>query len=103
MEIVAKVSIKKSNFDEWLDFFNGYKDRRDEFIENEIVEKISENEAKVSFTIINLDGLTQLSSSEDITAREKELGIITEICTLNVSKNNIKAAKEINATIKILK
>ena len=53
MEIVAKVSIKKSNFDEWLDFFNGYKDRRDEFIENEIVEKISENEAKVSFTIIN--------------------------------------------------
>ena len=51
----------------------------DEFIENEIVEKISENEAKVSFTIINLDGLTQLSSSEDITAREKELGIITEI------------------------
>ena len=79
MEIVAKVSINKSNFDEWLDFFNGYKDRRDEFVENEIVEKISENEAKVSFTIINLDGLTQLSSSEDITVREKELGIITEI------------------------
>ena len=79
MEIVAKVSIKKSNFDEWLDFFNGYKDRRDEFVENEIVEKISENEAKVSFTIINLDGLTQLSSSEDITVREKELGIVTEI------------------------
>lgn len=79
MEIVAKVSINKSNFDEWLDFFNGYKDRRDEFVENEIIEKISENEAKVSFTIINLDGLTQLSSSEDITAREKELGIVTEI------------------------
>jgi hypothetical protein len=79
MEIVAKVSINKSNFDEWLDFFNGYKDRRDEFVENEIVEKISENEAKVSFTIINLDGLTQLSSSEDITVREKELGIVTEI------------------------
>jgi len=79
MEIVAKVSINKSNFDEWLDFFNGYKDRRDEFVENEVVEKISENEAKVSFTIINLDGLTQLSSSEDITVREKELGIVTEI------------------------
>jgi len=79
MEIVAKVSINKSNFDEWLDFFNGYKDRRDEFVENEIIEKISENEAKVSFTIINLDGLTQLSSSEDITVREKELGIVTEI------------------------
>ena len=79
MEIVAKVSINKSNFDEWLDFFNGYKDRRDEFVENEIVEKISENEAKVSFTIINLDGLTQLSSSEDITVRQKELGIVTEI------------------------
>ena len=79
MEIVAKVSINKSNFDEWLDFFNGYKDRRDEFVENEIVEKISENEAKVSFTIINLDGLTQLSSSEDITVREKELGIVTDI------------------------
>ncbi len=79
MEIVAKVSIENSNFDEWLEFFDGYKQRRHEFIENEVVEKMSENEAKVSFTIINLEGLTQLSSSEDITAKEKELGVVTEI------------------------
>ena len=79
MEIVAKVSIENSNFEEWLEFFDGYRHRRHEFIENEVIEKMSENEAKVSFTIINLEGLTQLSSSEDITAKEKELGVITEI------------------------
>ena len=65
--------------DEWLEFFDGYRLRRHEFIENEVIEKMSENEAKVSFTIINLEGLTQLSSSEDITAKEKELGVVTEI------------------------
>ena len=33
---------------------------------NEVVEKISDTEAKVSFDITDLDGLTRLSSSEEI-------------------------------------
>ena len=79
MQIVAKVTINNSNFEEWLKFFDGYKDRRSEFVSNEVVEKISDTEAKVSFDITDLDGLTRLSSSEEIRLKETELGIVTEI------------------------
>ena len=79
MQIVAKVTINNSSFEEWLKFFDGYKDRRSEFVSNEVVEKISDKEAKVSFDITDLDGLTKLSSSEEIRLKETELGIVTEI------------------------
>ena len=79
MQIVAKVTINNSTFEEWLKFFDGYKDRRSEFVSNEVVEKISDTEAKVSFDITDLDGLTRLSSSEEIRLKETELGIVTEI------------------------
>ena len=79
MQIVAKVTINNSTFEEWLKFFDGYKDRRSEFVSNEVVEKISDTEAKVSFDITDLDGLTRLSSSEEIRLKETELGILTEI------------------------
>lgn len=79
MQIVAKVTINNSTFEEWLKFFDGYKDRRSEFVSNELVEKISDTEAKVSFDITDLDGLTRLSSSEEIRLKETELGIVTEI------------------------
>lgn len=79
MQIVAKVIINNSTFEEWLKFFDGYKDRRSEFVSNEVVEKISDTEAKVSFDITDLDGLTRLSSSEEIRLKETELGIVTEI------------------------
>ncbi len=79
MQIVAKVTINNSSFEEWLKFFDGYKDRRSEFVSNEVVEKISDTEAKVSFDITDLDGLTRLSSSEEIRLKETELGILTEI------------------------
>ena len=79
MQIVAKVTINNSTFEEWLKFFDGYKDRRSEFVSNEVVEKISDTEAKVSFDITDLDGLTRLSSSEEIRLKETELGVVTEI------------------------
>ena len=79
MQIVAKVTINNSSFEEWLKFFDGYKDKRSEFVSNEVVEKISDTEAKVSFDITDLDGLTRLSSSEEIRLKETELGILTEI------------------------
>ena len=79
MQIVAKVTINNSSFEEWLKFFDGYKDRRSEFVSNEVVEKISDTEAKVSFDITDLDGLTRLSSSEEIRLKETELGILSEI------------------------
>ena len=79
MKVVAKVTISNSNFENWSEFFNGYKDKRSEFVQNEIVEKINEKEARVTFEITDLEGLTSLSSSEEITSKEAELGVITEI------------------------
>ena len=79
MQIVAKVTINDSNFEDWSAFFESYKDKRSEFIKNETVEKISDNEARVTFEIIDLEGLTHLSSSKEITSKEAELGVVTEI------------------------
>ena len=79
MQIVAKVTISNSNFEDWSAFFNSYKDKRSEFVKNETVEKINNNEARVTFEITDLEGLTQLSSSKEITSKEAELGVVTEI------------------------
>ena len=79
MQIVAKVTISNSNFENWSVFFDSYKDKRSEFVKNETVEKINDNEARVTFEITDLEGLTHLSSSEEITSREVELGVVTEI------------------------
>ena len=79
MQVVAKVTISNSNFETWLKFFNGYKEKRSEFIQNEVVEKINDQEARVTFDITDLEGLTSLSASEEITSREAELGVVTEI------------------------
>ena len=79
MQIVAKVTISNSNFEDWSVFFDSYKEKRSEFVLNEIVEKINDNEARVSFEITDLEGLTRLSSSEEITSKEAELGVVTEI------------------------
>ena len=75
MQIIAKITINHSNFEEWSKFFDSYKQKRGEFVTNEVVEKVSDNEARVSFEIIDLEGLTQLSSSQDITSKEEELGV----------------------------
>ena len=79
MQIVAKVTINNSNFEDWAAFFNSYKDKRSEFVQNETVEKVNENEAKVTFEITDLECLTNLSSSKEITSKEAELGVVTEI------------------------
>ena len=79
MQIVAKVTLSNSDYANWLAFFDSYKVKRSEFVQNEIIEKINDHEARVTFEITDLEGLTQLSSSEDITSKEAELGIVTEI------------------------
>ena len=79
MQIVAKVTINNSNFEDWSAFFESYKDKRSEFVKNETVQKINDNEARVTFEITDLEGLTHLSSSKEITSKEAELGVVTEI------------------------
>ena len=79
MQIVAKVTLSNSSFEDWSAFFDSYKDKRSEFVQNETVEKINENEARVTFEITDLEGLTNLSSSKEITSKEAELGAVTQI------------------------
>ncbi len=79
MKIVAKVTISNSSFENWSAFFDSYKEKRNEFVKNETVVKISDDEARVTFEIIDLEGLTLLSSSKEITSKEAELGVVTEI------------------------
>ena len=79
MQIVAKVTLSNSSFEDWSAFFDSYKDKRSEFVQNETVEKINENEARVTFEITDLEGLTNLSYSKEITSKEAELGVVTEI------------------------
>ena len=79
MQVTAKVTIQNSTYENWYDFFLSYSEKRADFVKNEKVEKINSNEAKVSFEIIDLEGLTKLSSSKEITEKEAEMGILTEI------------------------
>ena len=79
MQIVAKVTLSNSSLEDWSAFFDSYKDKRSEFVQNETVEKINKNEARVTFEITDLEGLTNLSSSKEITSKEAELGVVTEI------------------------
>ena len=77
MQITAKV-ISDATFEEWSEFFDSYKQERSQFVTNELVES-KRKEAKVSFEITDLEGLTKLSSSPAIISKEEELGVVTEI------------------------
>ena len=46
MRIVAQVRITKSNFHEWKAFFDSYEQERLQFVCDEIVKKINDNEFK---------------------------------------------------------
>ena len=46
---------------------------------NEVIEKTSDTSALVSFEILDLDGLTNLSSRADIVEMEQKLKVTTSI------------------------
>ena len=79
MKVLAKITISKGTFEEWAVFFESYSSERQQFIDNEKIEKVSSNEARVEFEIKNLEGLTNLSSRTDILSKEEELGVKTDI------------------------
>lgn len=79
MHVVATVNISKGNFDEWVLFFKSYEDLRHKFVENEVITQISQSEASVSFTIVDMDGLTELSSSQFLLDGEARLGVTVEL------------------------
>jgi hypothetical protein len=77
MQLKAHIKIQNSTFEEWLTFFQGYSAQRSKYVKNEVVVKIGENEAQVSFEVTDVDGLTELSATDEIRLREQELGVIT--------------------------
>ena len=79
MNVTAAVSIANGTFDEWLEFFESYKEDREKFVVNEVIEKTSDTSALISFQILDLDGLTRLSSRGDIVEMEQKLKVTTSI------------------------
>ena len=79
MEVVATVKISKSDFDEWLLFFQSYEHLRKKFVTNEVITKISDSEATVSFKVLDIEGLTTLSSSQFLLDGEERLGVGVEL------------------------
>ena len=79
MNVIAEVNIANGTFDEWLKFFESYKADREKFVINEVIEKTSDTSALVSFEILDLDGLTNLSSRADIVEIEQKLKVTTSI------------------------
>ena len=79
MKVSAEVTIGNGTYDDWLKFFKSYEEERGQFVTNEVIEKTSEHSALVTFEIVNLDGLTELSSRADILETEKSMQITTAI------------------------
>ena len=79
MDVVANVKISKSDFDEWLLFFQSYEYLRKKFVTNEVITKISDSEATVSFKVLDIEGLTTLSSSQFLLDGEEKLGVGVEL------------------------
>ena len=79
MDVAAAVSISDGNFDEWFDFFKSYEALRHEFVADGVITKVSDTEALVVFTIKDINGLTELSSSQFLLDGEARLGITVEL------------------------
>ena len=77
MLLKARINIQYGTFEEWLAFFQSYSDQRSKYVKDEVVVKIGEDEAHVSFEVTDIDGITELSAADDIRLREQELGVIT--------------------------
>lgn len=79
MDVIATVNISNGDFGGWLEFFKSYETLRHKYVENEIITQISSSQAVVSFTIVDFDGLTDLSGSQLLRDGEDRLGISVEI------------------------
>ena len=79
MKVTAEVTIGNGTYEDWLEFFKSYESERIKFVSNEVIQKESTNSAVVTFDIVNLEGLTKLSSRDDIIETEKRMQITTAI------------------------
>jgi len=45
MKVSAEVTIGNGTFDDWLEFFKSYESERNQFVDDEVIEKTSDNSA----------------------------------------------------------
>ena len=68
-------------FDEWKSIYDGDHDLRKQFMEDDIVGKVSENWAMIKFTVINPEKMNQMMSKR-IPEIAPSIGLEHEINTL---------------------
>ena len=66
MKVRATVDIKGCDFDAWKEFYDSYAAERAKYVIDEVVTKSNDHWAEVVFEITDVDGLTKLSSRQDI-------------------------------------
>ena len=79
MQVRAKIVIEHATYDQWRTFYDSYEVERSKFLSDEVIQKTSDNEVIVSFHILDLDGLTALTSRPEIRLEEEKLGVVTTI------------------------
>ena len=79
MKVSAEVTVNNGTYEEWLEFFSSYESKRSVFVRNEKIKQISASKVQVDFEIVDLEGLTALSSDPVIMDEEKRLGVVTII------------------------
>ena len=79
MKVRATVEMRGCDFDSWKTFFDSYESDRSRFLKNETVLQTGDNSAEVTFELLDMDGLTELSKREDILDFEAKNEILVTI------------------------
>lgn len=79
MKVKATVELRGCDFDSWKTFYDSYEPDRSKFVKNETVIQTNDSWAEVTFEIIDIDGLTELSKREDILDFEAKNEILVTI------------------------
>jgi len=82
MKVRATVEMRGCDFDSWKTFFDSYESDRSRFLKNETVLQTGENSAEVTFEMLDIDGLTELSKRKDIIDFEAKNEILVTISGL---------------------
>ena len=79
MQVRATIEIRGCDFDSWKTFYDSYEADRSRFVKNETVLQTGDNWAEVTFDLLDIDGLTELSKREDILDFEAKNEIVVTI------------------------
>ena len=69
------VKLKKTNYTEWKNFFDGNAEMRAKFMRDALVGKVDENTAIVTADIFDPEGMKQAFSDPEMGNRLEEMGV----------------------------